>query len=504
MEYPVLNPWKVLGIAPTTNRKAVKRAYAALLKQTRPDTDAEAYQQLREAFDIAVSQCKRASATQDDITPPQTPEPKALLESPLLPRQTPTEAEPQEPVAEVEKPIGAEDETSKPDTRQQLEQNAYSQAQAAAQRVFNCESEDRCIAVFEQEIHSNTLLNIKTRAYFEIACLSSLARSSEYAMPYGLVKVAAKEFHWFNQQHSNPEKAHRVAYLEQRLCTYQTYLNSVLLTAQSGAAPEKGAARLIAGEYRPFYFHFVRFIGNYNRTVRKYTRNFSRAVDEGMCPEMDIPSFHWWQQKMERSLYSAWHFVAGFVVFIFSAGPLSTHLPLIPNKYTFWAGLIAVAIFSLGVWAVDALYQKTQHWFLDHWLRFRSLSGSEFILSSIYIGSVFIWRQNSDTAYIGWLLPLAFLACTLLFGLKGLLKVLLASFVYFLCYAVMDPLKAHPSASSMALIIGFISLKIFFWVLHSLPNSLKSVVSKHPTLYWLIAGFTACTLSFGYLKLVLM
>lgn len=48
-----MNVWERLGIAPTQDLRAIKRAYAVQLKTTRPDDDAEAYQALREAYDAA-------------------------------------------------------------------------------------------------------------------------------------------------------------------------------------------------------------------------------------------------------------------------------------------------------------------------------------------------------------------------------------------------------------------------------------------------------------------
>ena len=47
--------WQILHIEPTNDTRAIRRAYAKLLKTTRPDDDAAAYQKLREAFDEALA-----------------------------------------------------------------------------------------------------------------------------------------------------------------------------------------------------------------------------------------------------------------------------------------------------------------------------------------------------------------------------------------------------------------------------------------------------------------
>ena len=45
-----MNPWRTLGIEPTTDQRAIKRAYAAKLKRTRPDENPQGFQQLHTAY----------------------------------------------------------------------------------------------------------------------------------------------------------------------------------------------------------------------------------------------------------------------------------------------------------------------------------------------------------------------------------------------------------------------------------------------------------------------
>ncbi|XXF09275.1 J domain-containing protein [Pseudomonas sp. D2-3] len=50
-----MNPWTLLGLNADADTRSIKRRYAQLLKQHRPDEDAEAFQRLREAYEQALA-----------------------------------------------------------------------------------------------------------------------------------------------------------------------------------------------------------------------------------------------------------------------------------------------------------------------------------------------------------------------------------------------------------------------------------------------------------------
>ncbi|WP_456021453.1 J domain-containing protein [Pseudomonas protegens] len=57
--------WTVLGLTADADTRSIKRQYAALLKQTRPDEDAEGFQRLRDAYEQALNYKEWTQANED-------------------------------------------------------------------------------------------------------------------------------------------------------------------------------------------------------------------------------------------------------------------------------------------------------------------------------------------------------------------------------------------------------------------------------------------------------
>src|SRR5690554_567882 len=94
-------PWSELGIEPTDDTRAVKRAYAKLLKQTRPDENPEGFQRLHAAYKDAL-----ASIEHGNHSAPQKPLDKPAWNTASLER-TPS-SEPKPPGSEFELETGLE------------------------------------------------------------------------------------------------------------------------------------------------------------------------------------------------------------------------------------------------------------------------------------------------------------------------------------------------------------------------------------------------------------
>lgn len=63
---PVSSPWQVLGLAPGSSVAEVKKAYARLLRQHRPDQDPVGFRRLRDAYEVAVRMAEHGVVWSND------------------------------------------------------------------------------------------------------------------------------------------------------------------------------------------------------------------------------------------------------------------------------------------------------------------------------------------------------------------------------------------------------------------------------------------------------
>ena len=101
-----MNCWAILRLDPTTDTRAIKKAYAVLLKQNRPDENPSGFQTLHDAYQQALDWARHQA--EDVVEPPppararlqQQPKPVGTTDTDLsapeyiLPEQTTTEPEP--------------------------------------------------------------------------------------------------------------------------------------------------------------------------------------------------------------------------------------------------------------------------------------------------------------------------------------------------------------------------------------------------------------------------
>jgi TPR repeat protein len=77
-----MSPWEILGVPPAADRATIRRAYAARLKQCRPDDDREGFQRLREAYEMMLSGSAHVSEPVN-VSTPSAHDPPATRAAPV-------------------------------------------------------------------------------------------------------------------------------------------------------------------------------------------------------------------------------------------------------------------------------------------------------------------------------------------------------------------------------------------------------------------------------------
>ena len=200
--------WQTLGIAPTSDEAAIKKAYAARIREHRPDRDPEGFRAVRAAYEEALRlrayirphhekkmQRRRAAeaapdAASDAMTDPPRENPPAAAETPHTPPDTAyygyiaalppeiTEAlrEP-ENVAHLERPAPHERETAPHDYRDRPADTRENPAALLArlQSEWQDASDNKLLAILQAQADEAALQHIDLRSDYLDALRQHLA-----------------------------------------------------------------------------------------------------------------------------------------------------------------------------------------------------------------------------------------------------------------------------------------------------------------------------------------
>ena len=166
--------WSTLGIEPTDDRAAIRRAYSRQLKLTNPEDDAEGFKRLREAYEAAVHVAQ--FIRQDEDTPAA--------------HEHVASTQPDTPPRTIE-----DTGSTQADSREQGFMDAYRRFREALTNPAT--PDDALLAVFETVAHHAALENLPLRLQFETSLASLLLAYAPRS--HLLISKAADRFDWIEQ-----------------------------------------------------------------------------------------------------------------------------------------------------------------------------------------------------------------------------------------------------------------------------------------------------------------
>lgn len=318
-----MNPWIILGIAPTTDERAIKRAYAAQLKLTHPEDDPTGFQALRAAYENALHHARYL----DDED----------AYSEAFPVDAPKE------VAATNLPQNA----VAPDVPSISQQAASLLERFIAPAKWGDESS--LSATLKQWLSDDTLLNMDIRSAFEECLLDWLARLEEF--PPSFVENAAAAFGWFdNARHLSPQAAYAWEQLWSRMMVQRgrrELERMAVMGVGFGIASDQHqkiwarCARLLLTPYSRWKFHWAALSYNVQDAMSILLTRVAHQTP-GTLETLDQATVDWWQRA------AAWPRIRIFQIVLAAILSISLTLPLFHSTKAGWCNTVGKSNLMCG------------------------------------------------------------------------------------------------------------------------------------------------------------
>jgi len=276
-----MNLWKILGLAPTRDRSAIRRAYAQKLKQTHPEDDPEGFQRLREAYELALASSEPEAPTPLYWGPDEEEEPSF---------SEPFEGEPVSALSALE------EETPPPGQQSRLDQ-----LKLQLLRALYDKDDNRALFSWEEIRSLPSMVAIETKWRFEEWTLWTL-HDRELSPPPSLVRAMDAVFDWTERRkHRSPDD---VQIVDSWLSILRASDLIDALREEASGWPKKSlrykravAASLLVGPFRLNLLLWAACHHGVSAAMQEIWREIA-TFDEGAVRQLDPKVSDWWRRRV--------------------------------------------------------------------------------------------------------------------------------------------------------------------------------------------------------------
>lgn len=533
------NHWVILGIKSTNDKRQIKRAYSTLLKKTKPESDPEGYQRLREAFDQAIKiagQQSRPTPNAEHIITPSDSNIEngaadnhldssgefanfnALVEEErLVASEAETDGKREQALHQImleerrrQAELLAEQQLAEDSTREQ-ELAEYSMVERSVEDVLACLDQDASIQRFKQLVVSEEFVSINARRKLDgLFFQTAISWSREKEFPGAVFETIAREFAWFESGEHSGWDQHELDYLQNRLRAHGRIVALRALAkrrAWGENATDIRVARILLSKFSKARFLRIAVMGSHHELLKATVAAYQSDVDNGFLPELDTPTFAWWRERFESHYFGMAHLLGGAIIGILILAVVqiqtsaegrvihpAVYLYILMGSVTFGS-----AIFWCLTWLSSKGWKILSNFYgekIDYWVQtpqvYRNLTIGYLITFILPV----LWPGLGLIQILGYCLVIVTLKASVVYVVFG-------GAIYELMLTGMQLDKWSKVVSADFVLVGLTTYFTFFYFLGNLPDILPQLIPKNKVHQLLLYIPYSCLLAVALLKGVL-